>query len=140
MGLTAQQWEALPATERDWWLERHHRRLVTHDCGHPREVCADPEREWFPQLEVCYPTMEREAAVAKYARRHEKLAYHDGTFPEDMREWSEHPTAEKPYHFNHGVTIWAAGEDLGLGGDFLGSTLDRVDEVERDQGESQHDE
>lgn len=75
--------------------------------------------------------MWREAAQAKYARLHEKAAYHDGTFPEDLRAWSEHPSSRTPFHFNHGVTIWVAGEELGLGGEFLGAS----EQAERDDDE-----
>ena len=77
----------------------------------------DPERDWFPQMEVCYVTMAREAAQAKYARLHDEHQFHDGSF----ESWTEKPSVSHPYHRDHGVTIWVAGEDLGLGGEFLGS-------------------
>lgn len=87
---------------------------MLHACGHPRHVCADPKREWFPQLDVCYATREQQAAEAAYERLHEKRPWHNG----DMSSWSEKPDAEHPYRYSHGVTIWAAETDHGHGGNF----------------------
>lgn len=87
-----------------------------HKCGHDREVCADAEREWFPQLTVCHADMAREAAEARFQRLHKDRPWHDGS----LERWAEEPSAEFPYHFSHGTTVWVSLEDHGEGGDFLG--------------------
>lgn len=94
--------------ERDWHEKRHAERQARHDCGLPREVCSDPEAVLYPQREVCYATMEREAANAKYARLHEKAEWHDGTF----KNWAAKPSAEFPYKYDWGVTIGVSETDL----------------------------
>lgn len=104
----------MPDSEREWWLTRHVRKEAEHTCGHPREVCADPDRDWFPQLSVCRVEMETAAAQARFDGLHEKRPWHDGTFT----DWADKQTASHPYHFRHGTRVWAAETDLGLGGDF----------------------
>ena len=89
-----------------------------HDCGHPHSVCSDPDKDWFPQRTVCYPTMERMAAVARYERLHEDLPYHDGTFS----SWRKKPDDEHPYHFQWGVSVWVAEKDWSPDDDFLSNT------------------
>lgn len=105
----------MPEESRAWWRARHMREQLTHSCGHPREVCSDPEREWYPQMTVCYPTMVTEAMQAKYARLHEKRPWHNGSFT----DWAEEPSVEHPYHYTHGTTIWVSEQDLAVGGEFL---------------------
>lgn len=97
-------------------------------------MCEDPERDWYPQLEVCYPTMARQQAQAKWARLHsdEESAWHDGTFT----TWAKKPSAAHPFHRDHGVTIWVAGEELGLGGEFLQSGV--AEEGDGEQPEAEH--
>lgn len=104
---------------------------MQHRCGHPRHVCGDPERHWFPQMDVCYVTREEQAAQAAYDRLHVKRPWSD----KGMTSWAEKPDDEHPYHYNHGVTVWAATEDHGHGGNFTTeenpwSHLDGVDQVE----------
>ena len=105
----------MPETTRAWWRARRLRQLSTHECGHPKDVCEDTDKEWFPQLSVCRVTMETQAAQAAYERLHEKAQWHDGTF----ESWAENPSLKHPYHHSHGTKIWVAETDLGLGGDFL---------------------
>lgn len=78
-------------------------------------MCSDPDKPWFPQLSVCYPTMQEQAANARFQRLHEARPWHDGTFT----SWAEKPDEEHPYHFTHGTTVWVAETDHGYGGDFL---------------------
>jgi hypothetical protein len=77
------------------------------DCAQPLSECSDPDREWFPQRRICYATMEREAAVARYGALHEDRPFHDGTFT----KWSEERSSRYPYHSGDGVTIYATGKD-----------------------------
>lgn len=87
-----------------------------HTCGHPREVCSDPKRDWYPQRYVCHVAMETAAANRRYDALHEKQPFHDGTFS----RWSEKATAATPYHFHDGVTVYVAETDLNPNDDFLG--------------------
>lgn len=125
-------WDDLPETSRAWWRARHLREASTHACGHPREVCENPDKDWFPQLSVCHVSMETQAALARFERLHADAPWHDGTF----ESWAENPSLSHPYHFSHGVTVWVADTDLGLGGDFLTSTgrssLENLDGVQPD--------
>lgn len=105
----------LPASEREWWIARHEKRAAEHSCGHPREVCADPKKPWYPQRTVCYPTMEREAAAAKYARLHSELKWHNG----DFTSWAKDPDDSHPYSYEMGVTVWVAQQDYNPNDAFL---------------------
>lgn len=107
-------------SQREWWLARHRLREQEHSCGHPSDVCSDPALPWFPQRHVCHVSMEREAAAREYARLHEKKPYHDGTF----ESWVEKRDDAHPYHFNDGVTIYAADTDLNPHDHFLGGAED----------------
>jgi hypothetical protein len=78
-------------------------------------VCSDPEATLYPQREVCYATMEREAANARYARLHEKSQWHDGSFT----RWAEEPSDSHPYRYDHGVTVGVSETDLYPDDDFL---------------------
>lgn len=84
-------------------------------CGMPSSECADPERDWYPQLSVCYRTREQLAALWRFGALHEKQPFHNGTF----ESWSEERSPTHPYRYDDGVTIWAAPIDYELGGDFL---------------------
>lgn len=75
--------------------------------------------------------MEAEAARERYRVLHEKRPWHDGTFT----SWAEEQSPRHPYYFNHGVTIWAADEDLGNGGDFLSSGSAKQSDRDADQPE-----
>jgi hypothetical protein len=74
----------------------------------PWSLCSDPQARFYPQREVCFATMEREAANAAYERLHEARKWHDGTFT----RWAEHPSALFPYRFDFGVTVGVAETDL----------------------------
>lgn len=60
--------------------------------------------------------MEKESAARKYARIHDKRPYHDGTFT----SWAEKASDSHPFHFNDGVTIYAAPVDENPHDHFLG--------------------
>lgn len=77
-------------------------------------MCADPDREWFEQLEVCHVTRHQQAAWAAFETLHEKRPWHNG----DMTSWAEKQSTQHPFHYSHGVTVWAAAEDHGHGGNF----------------------
>lgn len=75
--------------------------------------------------------MQLAAAQARYQRLHAERAYHDGSRNEDgsFASWAKEPSANFPYHWTDGTSIWLAPFDLGLGGDFLEQGL-----VESSQG------
>ena len=107
---------ALSDEERDyqiaaWDLDRGN----CPQCHGPVEECSDPERDWYAKRTVCYLTMVREAARARYERLHEDAPWHDGSF----ESWSPKPSREHPYHRDMGVNIWVAPEDLAPDDDFL---------------------
>jgi len=104
----------MPDSEREWWVARQARKDNKHTCGHPREVCADPDRVWFAQMSVCHVEMEAAAAQVKFDRLHEKRPWHDGTFT----DWAAEPSDEHPYHHSFGTRIWVNATDLALGGKF----------------------
>lgn len=72
------------------------------------EECSDPERKHYPFRRVCYRSMEREAAAARYAKLHEKAPYHDGSFT----SWAADRGPSHPYHFNDGVSIGIADHNV----------------------------
>lgn len=95
-------------------------------------ACGDPDHEWFPQRDVCYQTMEQQAAHERYRLLHEKRPWHDGTFT----SWGEEQSTQHPYRYDYGVTIWSADEDLGHGADFLSASQERGgDHAESDDAE-----
>jgi hypothetical protein len=51
----------------------------------------------------------------KYEALHKAAPYHDGTFT----TWSEHFSEGTPFHYDDGVTIWAASSDLSPDDRFL---------------------
>lgn len=67
----------------------------------PRDVCSDPERDWYPQREVCWPSAVLAAAAALYAERHEGAPYHDGSF----ERWSKTRSFDFPFQFGDGVKV-----------------------------------
>lgn len=71
-------------------------------------MCSDPDVKFYPQREIHYAAMERDAANAKWAQLHDARPWHDGTF----RNWAEKPSDQHPYHRDHGVTIGVAQSDL----------------------------
>lgn len=95
----------------DWELRRG-----KHDaCGHQYGECSDPERTFYPQRFVCYATMEKQAALARYAELHQDLPYHDGTFS----HWAKERSSLTPYRFDDGVNIGVALVDYQPDDDFL---------------------
>lgn len=68
----------------------------------------DPKRLHYPVRIVCYPSMEREAAVGMYAALHEEAPFHDGSF----QNWAKKRSAEHPYHFTDGVKVVVTDRDL----------------------------
>jgi hypothetical protein len=114
--MTAEAFYRLSETERGFWVAKWQvDKTECQHCGNPREECSDTERVWYPQQTICYATMERAAARARYERLHQDEPWHDGRF----KNWSPKPSVDTPYHYMHGVTIWVTRQDLGLGGDFL---------------------
>jgi hypothetical protein len=115
---------------RGWHVAKFDREQARHSCGLSREVCADPERTFYPQRIVCYATMEQQAAEALYERLHHDRPWHDGTF----EDWAAEPSTSHPYHISHGVTIVATERDFAPDDDFL-SVAQHVADREGDDGE-----
>jgi len=116
--LTLREFDRLDPSERDYWVADW--QVAQQECGHcgqPRSECSDPEKLWYPQRTICYPTRERAAANALYAQLHEDAQYHDG----NHKHWSATRTRATPYRYDEGVSIWVAPEDLAPDDDFLGS-------------------
>lgn len=99
----------------DLYLAEWQAEAEQHDCGHPHDVCEDPERTWYPQRKICRVAMEQAAADRIYSELHEARPYHDGTF----KNWVEKPSPAFPYHFSDGVTVFVAASDLNPDDDFL---------------------
>lgn len=78
---------------------------------------------------MCHATRARESAQARFAELHKDRPWHDGTFT----RWDEKQTRATPYHHSHGTSIWVSDTDYDLGGDFLRSGLNTVDDVEAEQ-------
>ena len=98
-----------------WWIAKWERDREKCKCGSDPHVCSDPDREWFIQRTICFREMETRAAERRYEAIHEKTPYHDGTFT----RWAAEASLTTPYHFNDGVTIWAAPVDLSPDDRFL---------------------
>lgn len=121
----------------DWELDR-----TRHgECGHQIDECSDPERTFYPQRYICYASMEKQAAAARYQELHEDRPYHDGSFS----SWSDRRTREHPYRFDEGVSIGVALVDHNPDDDFLtpgGGSLwraapEQVDDHPQDRGGTQ---
>lgn len=108
---------ALPEIDQDeaiaLWTEQE---STCPHCDQPRDVCSDPEVEWFPQRLVCYASMARQWAESSYERLHEAEPWHDGTYSQWSPKWS----IETPYHYQHGVKIVVAPFDADPDDDFTG--------------------
>lgn len=72
-----------------------------------------------------------EYARAMYDQRHDKLQFHDGTFPADLSQWSTVRDDAHPYHYKAGVRISGSLEDLNPHDHFLGGA-DRCPECSGD--------
>lgn len=108
------QFWALPAWEQadhiaDWEIERE----KCPQCGGPREVCGDPDLDWYHRLTVCEPTMLANGAARRWALKHKDKPFHDG----DFQSWAKEPSNSHPYHFEDGVRVWVSRDDPGP--DFL---------------------
>jgi hypothetical protein len=122
IGITLEQFYSLPEGERAEWVTRWEvKRDTCKFHGGPKSECGDDDRDWFPQLSICQPSMQLEAAKARYEQIHSERPFHDGTLTPDghFARWSKTRSADYPYHWSDGVGIFLAPVDLGLGGDFL---------------------
>lgn len=81
----------------------------------PRSVCHDPTTSWYPQRVVDFAEMELAASRWIYSNLHDERPYHDGTFT----RWAKKRTRRHPYHFQDGVSIIVAREDLNPDDEFL---------------------
>lgn len=99
-------------------------------CGGDRADCSDPEKMWYPQRAICHLTRERMAAERRYAELHKDRPYHDGT----ERSWAKEASRTHPYHFNDGVHVWVAVEDVNPDDQFLSDVSKRVSDKERGEG------
>lgn len=95
----------------DWEIERD---TCTFHGGSYSE-CPDADRDWFPQMSVCYPTMQEKAAQRRWESLHHERPYHDGSF----ESWSKEPSLSHPFKYDDGVMIWVSKEDLSPADDFL---------------------
>lgn len=114
LGLSLSEFYAHPDAE-DWIADDELERDTCQFHGGPRSECGDDERDWFPQLSICQPSMQLEAAKRRFERLHQDRPYHDGT----MTLWAKDSSDAFPFHYADGVSVWMAPVDLGLGGDFL---------------------
>lgn len=109
------EFDRLEESERAFWIaDWQLTRLECRDCGRPIEECSDPQRPFYPYRQICYATMERDAAQAAYDELHKEQQYHDGTFT----NWVAKRSVEFPYAANEGVTIGVADSDLQPWADF----------------------
>jgi hypothetical protein len=116
--LTTEQFYDLPDGEQQVQIDEYEAtQAACPHCGNPREKCSDPAGDWFPQMTICFATMERQAAQRRWENLHpsEGACWHDGRH----KRWSRTRTKRTPFHRDDGVTIFATEDDLGLGGDFL---------------------
>lgn len=77
--------------------------------------CSDPDKTWFPQLTICYLSMERAAANERFEAKHKDRPYHDGY----RKSWAKERSPQHPYHFRDGVNVWVHDVDLSPDDDFL---------------------
>lgn len=106
----------MPASERDYWIaDWQADRLKCSQCGGDPKTCGDAGKPWFPQRNVCYSTMELQAAHWRYGELHKDEPFHDGTFT----SWSGTRSLAHPYNYADGVTISVSPMDLNPDDDFL---------------------
>lgn len=77
--------------------------------------CGDDEKDWFPQMSVCWPTAQLEAAKGLYAALHEDKPYHDGSF----KRWAKERSHSTAFHFSDGVSFYLSEADDPDAEDFL---------------------
>lgn len=75
----------------------------------------DRSHEWFPGLILCRSQMETEAANRIWRERHKEEPFHDGTF----QNWAKNFTEQTPYRFDDGAQVIATPVDIGLGENFV---------------------
>lgn len=114
--MSLEQFYALPELEQEDWIARHERdRETCKFHGGPVEECADDERDWFPQMSVCQPTMQLAAAQELYADLHEEMPFHDGT----RERWAKKRSRMFPFHYRDGTSFWMSPVELDPDNDFL---------------------
>lgn len=94
-----------------WDLEH----LTCRDCGQPYDTHDDPERDWYAYRTVDYAAMALAGAQAQWDALHKDRPYHDGSFT----SWAEDRSPAHPYHYNDGVSIYIAAEDVAPDDEFL---------------------
>lgn len=121
IGITLDAFYTLSEGERAEWVARWEvERDTCKFHGGPRSECADDDRDWFPQLTICQPSMQLAAAEARYMLLHTEEPYHDGVMVDGhFVNWSDKQSLDFPYSVTDGASIWIAPQDLGFGGDFL---------------------
>lgn len=55
-----------------------HDALVCRKCGNLRSVCSNPDLDWHPHIDHCWPTATAEWGVRRLQAKHEK-APRDGS-------------------------------------------------------------
>lgn len=115
--MSRQAFYALPELEQEDWLELDEIERNACRCGRTDGECSDPETDWYPWAEVCWPTATLEANKALLAKRMEDAPYHDGQF----ESWSKKRSTTHPFHYLDGVSIWVSRQEPGEDySDFLG--------------------
>ena len=117
-------WSLSETEQEDWRARAESERETCRFHGGPVSECADDERDWYPQLSICWPTAQLQAAQALYADLHEAEPFHDGA-----GNWSKKRSRRFPFSYADGVSMWLSPVDL-PGEDFLaGSRLDRHEDA-----------
>lgn len=110
--------EFLDSPDAEYWIALWERERTTCPVHHgPLDECPDEERDWFPQRRVCWPAAQLAAAQRLYEELHKDEPYHDGSF----EQWSKTASADFPFHYSDGVSIYLAETDENPEDDFLGT-------------------
>lgn len=70
--------------------------LICPKCGNPREVCSNPDGQWYPQRSTCYATAMLNVAEWRWSEKHK----------------GAERTKEKAFLPTDGVTVWVSDMDL----------------------------
>lgn len=109
---------SLPEVEQEDWRAHVEAERETCKFHHgPVSECDDDERDWFPQMVVCWPSAQLAAAQALYADQHMERPYHDGSF----QSWSKERTRAYPFHYRDGVSMYLAPIEMDPDNQWLGS-------------------
>jgi hypothetical protein len=54
-----------------------HDALVCRKCGNLQSVCSNPDLDWHPHTNICYPTATAEWGVRRLQAKHEKKDHND---------------------------------------------------------------